>query len=256
MTSSSPPGSNGASPLADPLQESRRLVDVARDAGVVMRLLGGAAVCLQAPEGRPLLARKIGDIDIATKQGGRRAATEVLTKAGYVPDEHFNAFHGTRRLLFYDQTNSRKLDVFIGDFSMCHVIPIADRLELDPLTVPLAELMLTKLQIVELTERDQRDIYNLTYHHELRDGDSKGIEADFIAGLCAQDWGLWRTTRTTVERCLENMASYGLEPQAADTIAERLKALWKRIEQAPKSARWKLRNRVGDRVRWYEEPEE
>src|SRR5690349_9226224 len=128
LTSSSPPGSNGASPVADPLLESRRVVDAARDAGVVMRLLGGVAVCLQAPGDRPLLARKIGDIDVATKQGGKRAATEVLTAAGYVPDEHFNAFHGARRLLFYDQANGRKLDVFIGDFSMCHVIPIADRL--------------------------------------------------------------------------------------------------------------------------------
>jgi hypothetical protein len=256
LTSSSPPDSNGSAPVGDPLRESRRLVDAAGDAGVVMRLLGGVAVCLQAPAGQPLLPRKIGDIDVATRHGGKRAAIDVLTKAGYVPDEHFNAFHGARRLLFYDQANGRKLDVFIGDFSMCHVIPIADRLELDPLTVPLAELMLTKLQIVELTERDQRDIYNLAYHHDLREGDSRGIEADFIADLCAQDWGLWRTTRATVERCLHNMASYELEPQAAGTIAERLRALWKRIDAAPKTAKWRLRNRVGERVRWYEEPEE
>jgi hypothetical protein len=256
LTSSSPPGSNGAAPVADPLKESRRLVDAASHAGLVLRLLGGVAVCLQAPNDHPLLPRKIGDIDVATKLGGKRAATEVLTKAGYVADEHFNAFHGARRLLFYDQANGRKLDVFIGDFSMCHVIPITDRLELEPLTVPLAELMLTKLQIVELTERDQRDIFNLAYHHDLREGDSRGIEADFIADLCAQDWGLWRTTRATLERCLANMASYELEPQAADTIAERLRALWKRIDAAPKSTRWRLRNRVGDRVRWYEQPEE
>ena len=248
--------SNGAAPLLDPLKESRRLVDSASNAGLVMRLLGGVAVCLQAPDDHPLLPRKIGDIDVATKRDGKRAVTEVLTKAGYLADEHFNAFHGARRLLFYDQANGRKLDVFIGDFSMCHVIPIADRLELEPLTVPLAELMLTKLQIVELTERDQRDIYNLTYHHDLREGDSAGIEADYIARLCAKDWGLWRTTKTTVERCLANMASYELAPQAADTIAMRLKALWRRIEDAPKSTKWRLRSRVGDRVRWYEEPEE
>lgn len=247
---------NGAVPSSDPLKESRRLVDSASKAGVVVRLLGGVAVCLQAPDDRPLLPRKIGDIDVATKKDGKRAVSDVLKTAGYIADEHFNAFHGSRRLLFYDETNSRKLDVFIGDFSMCHVIPIADRLELDPLTVPLAELMLTKLQIVELTERDQRDIYNLAYHHELSDGDSKGIEADYIARLCAKDWGLWRTTRATVERCLANMTAYQLESEAADRITDRLKALWSRIETAPKSTRWSLRNRVGDRVRWYEQPEE
>ena len=243
-------------PLADPLQESRRLVDEASQAGLVLRLLGGVAVCLQAPDDRPLLARKVGDIDVATKRDSKRPATDVLVKAGYVADEHFNAFHGSHRLLFYDEANKRKLDVFIGDFSMCHVIPIADRLELEPFTVPLAELVLTKLQIVELTERDQRDLYNLMYHHELREGDSSEIEIDLIASLCAKDWGLWRTTRATVERCLANMASYGLQPEAANTIAARLKALWTYIDQAPKSARWRLRSRVGDRVRWYEEPEE
>lgn len=238
-------------PLADPLQESRRLVDSASSAGLLLRLLGGVAVCLQAPDDLPLLPRKIGDIDVATKRDTKRAATDVLTKAGYSPDAHFNAFHGAHRLLFYDETNGRKLDVFMGDFSMCHVIPIADRLELEPFTVPLAELMLTKLQIVELTERDQRDIYNLVYHHDLDE-----LEAGYIAGLCAKDWGLWRTTKATVERCLPNMASYDLAPEAASTIVERLKALWRRIEDAPKTTKWKLRNRVGDRVRWYEEPEE
>jgi len=238
-------------PLADPLQESRRLVDSASSAGLVLRLLGGVAVCLQAPDDQPLLPRKVGDIDVATKRDTKRAATDVLTRAGYAPDVHFNAFHGAHRLVFYDETNGRKLDVFMGDFSMCHVIPIADRLELEPLTVPLAELMLTKLQIVELTERDQRDIYNLIYHHDIDD-----LDAGYIAGLCARDWGLWRTTKATIERCLANMGSYALAPAAASTIAERLKVLWKRIEDAPKTTKWKLRNRVGDRVRWYEEPEE
>jgi len=216
-----------------------------------MRLLGGVAVCLQAPDGHPLLPRKVGDIDVATKRDTKRAATDVLTKAGYAPDAHFNAFHGAHRLLFYDETNGRKLDVFMGDFSMCHVIPIADRLELEPFTVPLAELMLTKLQIVELTERDQSDVYNLIYHHDLDE-----LDAGYIAGLCARDWGLWRTTKRTIERCLSNMGTYEIAPEAASVIAERLKELWRRIEDAPKTTKWKLRNRVGDRVRWYEEPEE
>src|SRR5262249_47027245 len=248
-TSSLPPGSTV--PLENPVEESKRLIGNSTKAGLTMRVLGGVAVCLQAPDEKPLLPRKVGDIDVSTRQGGKRAATEVLTKAGYQADEHFNAFHGARRLLFYDEANRRKLDVFIGDFSMCHVIPISDRLELEPLTVPLAELMLTKLQIVELNERDQRDIYNLVYHHDLNE-----LEADYIAVLCAKDWGLWRTTKTTIERCLANMPTYDLEPPARDAITERLTSLWQRVEAEPKSTKWKLRNRVGDRVRWYEEPEE
>jgi hypothetical protein len=196
------------------------------------------------------------DIDVVTPRGSRTAITEVLTSAGYLPDRMFNALHGATRLLFYDEPNARKLDVFVGEFSMCHQIPIAGRLEREAFTVPLAELLLTKLQIVELTERDQKDVYNLTYHHAVTNGDGSGIESDFIARVCSQDWGLWRTTKSTIERCSANVGEYGLDREAADIITQRLSALWSRIESEPKTARWRLRSRVGDRVRWYNQPEE
>ena len=221
-----------------------------------MRLLGGVAVYLKAPPAGPLLPRSVGDIDVTIKRGSRGALTGILTAAGYLPDEMFNALHGARRLLFYDEVNGRKLDVFIGEFSMCHVIPIADRLERDPITIPLAELLLTKLQIVELNERDQRDIYSLCYHHQVSRGDGTEIEGDYVAEICAKDWGLWRTAKATIERCKANLAGYDLEPEQSTLITERLDALWGLIEQAPKSAKWRLRNRVGDRIRWYAEPEE
>lgn len=243
-------------PLKDPIEESRRLIDAANARSLTVRVLGGVAVYLQAPAEGPLLPRPVGDIDITTRRGNRAGVTQVLTEAGYLPDEMFNALHGSRRMLFYDEVNGRKLDVFVGEFTMCHPIPIAERLERHPLTVPLAELMLTKLQIVELTERDQKDIYNLSYHHHVSGGDGTGIEGDYIAEICSKDWGLWRTARATIERCKTNLPGYGLDPPAATLIVERLDLLWTRIEEAPKTTRWRLRSRVGDRVRWYEEPEE
>ena len=252
----SPSASATGAPLSDPVSESRRLVAAATDHGITARVLGGVAVCLQTPADGPLLTRTCADIDIATPRGGRRKVAELLKSAGYVEDEMFNAVHGAHRLLFYDTINSHKLDVFVGEFSMCHVIPIADRLDREPLTVPLAELLLTKLQIVELNERDQRDIYNLALHHHLTDGDGSGIEADYIADLCSKDWGLWRTSKATIEQCLANLAAYSLPADASELIATRLQSLQQKIEAAPKGAKWKLRNRVGDRVRWYNEPEE
>jgi len=246
----------GQGPMGDPVAESKRLVAAATRKGLTIRVLGGVAVCLQAPPEGPLLPRTCGDIDVATPRGHRRETIEMFQEAGYVSDEMFNAVHGARRLLFYDDVNARKLDVFVGEFSMCHAIPITDRLDRDPLTVPLAELVLTKLQIVELTERDQRDIYNLSYHHPLGDGSVSRIEADYIAELCAKDWGLWRTSKATIEKCLANLGDYSLPPDAERTIAESLQALLKRIEAAPKSTRWRIRSRVGDRMRWYDQPEE
>ncbi|MDQ6879658.1 MAG: hypothetical protein M3082_18555 [Candidatus Dormibacteraeota bacterium] len=249
-----PPRSAG--PLADPVIESRRLVEGAATAGLTIRVLGGVAVRMQAPSDAPLPQRSIGDIDIATRQGGWRALAEFLKSAGYAADDMFNALNGARRLLFFDHLNDRKLDVFVGEFDMCHSIPVTGRLEKSPMTVPLAELLLTKLQIVQLTERDLRDIYSLTYHHNVSAGDGSGIEADFIANLCAKDWGLWRTCTSTIQQSLARLPEYPMPADAARLVAERLKELSRVLEKAPKSARWKLRSRVGDKVRWYNEPEE
>jgi hypothetical protein len=251
-----PVAARAEEPLEVMVAEGRRLIDVATKQKLTVRLLGGVAVYLKAPPGGPLLPRAIGDIDLAVKRGSRGAVTDMLTDAGYLPDEMFNALQGARRLLFYGEADGRKLDVFIGEFSMCHVIPITERLERDPLTIPLAELLLTKLQIVELTERDQRDIYSLCYHHQVSNGDGSEIEGDYVAEVCAKDWGLWRTAKATIERCKTNVADYGLEPPAVNLIVERLDLLWAQIEAAPKTAKWRLRSRVGDRMRWYDEPEE
>ena len=238
------------------IAEGRRIVDAATRQGITVRLLGGVAVYLQSGPTGPLLPRPVGDIDLAIKRGGRGALTAMLRAAGYLPDEMFNALQGAHRLLFYGEADGRKLDIFIGEFAMCHAIPITDRLDRDPMTVPLAELLLTKLQIVELTERDQRDIYSLCYQHQVSQGDGSEIEGDHIADSCAKDWGLWRTAKATIERCKSNLAGYDLAPEQTALINQRLDALWALIEQAPKSAKWRLRSRVGDRVRWYAEPEE
>jgi len=243
-------------PLEDIVGEGRRLVDAATRQGITVRLLGGVGVYLQSGPSGPLLPRPIGDIDLVIKRGSRGALTGMLSAAGYLPDQMFNALQGARRLLFFGQDNGRKLDIFIGEFSMCHVIPITDRLQRDPITIPLAELLLTKLQIVELTERDQRDIYSLCHEHPVSQGDGSEIEGDFVAEICARDWGIWRTAKSTIERCKSNLAGYDLRAEQTAVITQRLDVLWGMIEQAPKSAKWRLRSRVGDRLRWYAEPEE
>jgi hypothetical protein len=242
--------------LADPIAEGQRVVQAGAASGVLLRLLGGVAVFINAPGGKPLLARSINDIDLVTPRGNKRAVAELFGSLGYVEDEVFNAFHGAHRQIYVDLANQRKVDVFVGAFSMCHEIPIADRLERQELTIPLAELLLTKLQIVELTERDQRDIYNLCFHHELSAGEAPGIETSLIADLCARDWGLWRTCKGTIERCRTDLAAYELGEGERELIDQRLAGLWDAIEAAPKSSKWRWRARVGERVRWYEEPEE
>jgi hypothetical protein len=243
-------------PLADPVAEARRVIDAAREHGVTLRAVGGVAVYLLSPDQQPLLPRPLKDIDLVTSRGQGGAAGRVLAQLEYVGEEMFNALRGSRRQLFHDPVNQRDLDVFVGEFTMCHTVPIAERLDRLPYTVPVAELLLTKLQIVELNERDERDIYTLCYHHELTDDPRSGLDAALIAGLCADDWGLWRTCKGTIERCAADVHGYDLDAPARDQIVARLAELWQRIEAEPKTARWRRRSRLGERKRWYQEPEE
>jgi len=243
-------------PLADPVAEARRVIDAAREQDVTVRAVGGVAVYLLSPGHQPLLPRPLKDIDLVTPRGQGNAAGRVLTQLDYVGAEMFNALRGSRRQLFHDPVNQRDVDVFVGEFTMCHTVPIAERLDRLPYTVPVAELLLTKLQIVELNERDERDIYTLCYHHSLAEDPSSCIDAALIAALCADDWGLWRTCKGTIERCVADVGRYELEAAAREQILSRLSALWDRIEAEAKTSRWRRRSRLGERKRWYQEPEE
>jgi hypothetical protein len=161
-----------------------------------------------------------------------------------------------RRGLFRDLENGRQLDLFIGSFAMCHRLPIAERLHVDEATVPLAELLLTKLQIVELNEKDLRDILSLLVDHEVGNHDEDTVNGEYVAKLCAEDWGLWRTCTLNIQKASTGIEGFALSGEERAVLARRLDALSGQIEQMPKSRRWKLRDRIGDRVRWYEEPEE
>jgi hypothetical protein len=246
-----------SAPLADPVAEAQRLIGMGESRGLRLRALGGVAVCLQAPDAKPRLPRRVKDIDLAAAKGDSRKTVKIVLEAGYVADEMFNALRGSRRLLFQDPANDRHLDVFVGEFSMCHDIPITARLGREPLTVPREELLLSKLQIVELTQNDQGDVYNLLFCNDVGEVDQPGsISASFIAGLCAADWGLWRTCQLNIERSVRNLEASALEPDERKLVAGRLETLRARMDAEPKSMKWRLRNQVGDRVRWYAEPEE
>jgi hypothetical protein len=244
-------------PNADIVAEADRLLGAAVAADVPVRLVGGLAVRAHLPPGTlPVITREYKDIDLVTLKGRGRAVSAFMTGQGYEADRVFNTTNGHRRLLYYDVPHQRQVDVFVGAFEMCHSIPITERIETHPTAVPLAELMLTKLQIVELNAKDQSDIITMLYHHEVGDGDDGVINAGRVAQLCAADWGLWRTTKMNTERTRQALATDGTASDVRSVAAPRLELLWERIESAPKSGRWKMRNRVGDKVRWYEEPEE
>jgi hypothetical protein len=243
-------------PLADISAEAERVLGAARAANVPVRLLGGLAVERKTDAAVPAsLRRASADIDLATPKGRGQDTSALLVSQGYAADAQFNALQGHRRLLFYDDVNARKVDVFVDTFELCHSIPITRRIDADPDTIPLAELLLTKLQVVELNRKDLQDILALLLSSPLTDHGS-GIELPIIADLLASDWGLWRTTQLTLDRVRDGIHELELNQAQRQRVLAACDALWDAIEAAPKSRQWKLRNRIGDRKRWYEVPEE
>ena len=245
-------------PVGDVVEEARRLLDLSAQLGVPLFLLGGVAIELRRTLPHPLLSREFKDIDFITANGKGGQAASLLKRAGYRPDFEFNAMNGRRRLLFWDDANLRQVDVFVGEFEMSHRLPLAERLQPGAETIPLADLLATKLQIYELNPKDQIDILNLLHDHPVvpEAGDDSGISASRLAQLCAADWSFWRTAKLNVERTLEALADGATPPDAANVIRARLVELWEVVEREPKPRKWRLRSRVGDRVTWYQLPEE
>ena len=221
----------------------------AAEAGdVPLRLLGGVAVRLRCtgPD------REFKDLDFATTKKGSGDAQELLKGLGYEPHVGFNAMNARERLLFFDDAHSRQVDVFVGSFRMCHEIPLEGRLNVDARTVPLAELLLTKLQIIELNEKDVRDTVAVLLEHDVTDDDA-GVNAAQFAALCCEDWGLCHTITHNLASVRERVGGYEVD---GSVIATRVEALLDRVECTPKSRSWRIRAKVGERKRWYELPEE
>lgn len=245
----------------DLVAEAERLLGAIAAAEVPARLLGGMAIrLLLGSRLDPAFEREIADLDFVCASGAGKHLGAVLVESGYLADEQFNALNGARRLLFMDPSHGRQIDVFVGSFEMCHELPLAERIGVRPETLPAAELLMTKLQIVELNRKDQRDAFALLDVLEIADADLTGgsdaINAAWIASLTSQDWGLQRTFELNLERLRGAVGELELEEPRQTTISDRIERLQTAIDDAPKSRRWKMRARIGERKQWYEEPEE
>lgn len=234
----------------------RILVEAARGS-VTLRLMGGVAIRERAVDlgGLDGDARRYADLDLVGRLKEVRSADEVLRGLGYAPDQAVNTQFGTVRRI-YHHPEGFHVDLVFERLEFCHPIDLRGRLDLLPRTLAPADLALQKLQIVERDEKDVTDLFLLLLNHELRERDPTAIEVDRIVRLTSDDWGLYTTATDFLDDALVLLAHAPMREEARARVAERVGQLRGRIEGAPKSARWKLRARVGRRVRWYRVVEE
>jgi len=246
--------------VADPVVEARRILTAALDAKVPLCVLGGIGVALVCPTIHRLTPpRTYHDIDLAAPTGSP-AISRLLAELGYEAARRFNTLNGSERLLFHDP-DGRRIDVFIGTLRMCHQLSLEGAFATPSWTLPPADLVLSKLQIVELTQRDTQDLLALFADFELTPSGSAGISVERIEQVCGSDWGWWRTANETLRvvdaRWRAERAGADAETvRILDTGLERVDQLRGVLATTRRSIGWRVRAMVGPRVRWYELPEE
>jgi hypothetical protein len=196
-------------------------------------------------------------MDFVVPKQEKRKLDGFFGGLGYVPEKNFNLLNGDRRQIFYDAKSGRRIDVFVGDFEMCHKLPMRNRLDSHPVTIPLAELFLSKTQIVELNRKDALDIISLLLDNEVGVADDT-INMNRITRLCLKDWGLYKTLTinlSKVETVLVN-ENPGLSNADTQRVLERINFIRRVLDRSTKPLLWKMRDRLGTRVRWYTEVEE
>jgi hypothetical protein len=233
-------------------------VEAANREGIPLKLLGGQAVRYLTPDYPP---RKRGDqdIDLASVSSAKRPVMELLDRLGFEGDRRFNTMHGHRQM-YFRSPNGTTVDVIMDRLRMCHVLEFSDRIGRMPSTLDVTDLLLSKLQVVEQNEKDVHDIVYLLAAHEVREGDEGGtIGLARFGKVLADDWGWWRTATGNLDRVVElvrgELARLVPRTAAYDPVEQAL-LLRRHAEAVPKGLRWKVRARLGERVQWYEVPEE
>jgi hypothetical protein len=240
--------------------ELKRIVNASGKAGLVLRVIGSLAFQMHCPKHGYLQAamgRAYTDIDFAGYKKQAKEVKVLMAGLGYVEDREVFIVSEGDRSIFNNPDTGLHVDVFYDKLDFCHVISWIGRLEVDSPTIPLAEMVLEKMQIVKINEKDIIDTIMLLLEHPLGDKDDETINIARVAQLCAKDWGLWRTTAMNLDKVRQLVQNYDqLTPEQKSHVVSQVNAALVRMDAEPKNTAWKLRARVGDRVKWYKEVDE
>ncbi len=251
-----PGGPQAAASTDDPLPEAVMLARGATEAGLPLKLFGGLAVRVLCP-GFPPRLRGGQDIDFACLSRGRAKVVAYLEQNGCQPDRRFNNLNGDRQMYFTSRSG-RPVDVIVDRLSMCHTLDFRGSFGRLPMTLDVVDLLLSKLQIVELNEKDVRDVLQLLAAMPVGGNAAPSLDTDRYRTLLGADWGWWRTVTGNLAKLPALVAQRpALAPPnpPLDPIAQSRRLL-ELAESAPKTVKWRLRSNVGERMRWYELPEE
>jgi hypothetical protein len=239
---------------------AKELVEQAAGRGITLRLIGSIAIrerCAEREEVFALLDRELPlDIDLVGYTKQQPQIDQMFKALGYRIDPTIAQSQewGIQRLIYHAADGKLKVDIFLDVLRMSHTIDFKGRLDLTPVTVTPADLLLAKLQVFQITEKDLKDIVALLLVEDLSEDSAVGVDVRYLLSRLGRDWGLYYTAAKNLalaEAWLE--AHRGLPQKDVDAVRERLADLKRRIDAEPKTLGWRLRAAVGPRIQWYEE---
>lgn len=255
------PGGIGASDQ-EILDIGLELVEQARARDIPLRLLGAVAIRLHCRHHQHLFAqaeRPITDLDVISYATHRKAVQNLLKEGKYVGDEHLIAIYGESRQIYqHPRVAGLKLDVFFDQLKFCHTVPFRSRLELDYPTITMTDALLEKMQIVKINAKDLKDTIILLLEHPPADHyETENLDGAYLGRLLGADWGFYYTVTQNLEKVIEYMRQQPfLGPDQMNIVEQNAKALLAALEAAPKTVKWKLRAKIGTKVKWYLDVEE
>ena len=240
--------------------ELKRILQASDKAGILLRVIGSLAFQMHCPQFGHLQAamgRAYTDIDFGAYGRQSKQISELMASLGYTDNrEVFIASEG-ERAIFDKPDTGLHVDIFYEKLDFCHAIYWRDRLEVDSPTIPLAELLLEKMQIVQINEKDVIDTIMLLLEHPLGDVDRETINVKWVAELCTKEWGLWRTTTMNLDKVKQLAQHYPQLDESQKThVTSQVDTILARLSDEPKPLAWRIRDRVGDRIKWYKEVDE
>ncbi len=249
--------------------EALAIIKAAESQGVLLRLIGGLAVRMHCQQVR-LCERDYSDIDLVGRRAQASEIGTLMADLGYTENADVRFATRVRQLQFYkvgDDDRQRDhyfahpdehVDVFLDTFRMDHHIDLSDRLQIEQTTISVSDALLSKLQIHRLNEKDLHDIVTLLRELPLGEEDVPGvINVGYIAELCAEDWGLHHDVVASLESLRAARPEFpDVDDEQWQQVDAARKTLAAALEAAPKSARWRLRAKIGERKPWYDSLEE
>jgi hypothetical protein len=239
------------------VSEATRLVREAQDRDISLRIMGAVAFRIHCPKFVGLIDsmnRPLTDLDFMSYSKHRVDTIKLFKDLGYTLDQEMLIL--SERLKFHNSSNGPEVDVFMDELRMSHTINFANRLSLDSPTISLADLLLEKMQIVQINEKDIKDTILLLREHAIGSNEPETIDSGYIASVLANDWGFYYTVTTNLKRVVEFLSKYpALSVDDTRDVSMKVSKLLDNIEGASKSMKWKMRSIVGTRSQWYENVE-